>query len=615
MDRYNKYNETLNIDCCNQKPRNKKNNNCCGGSSLPSHDNQIEILIMQLKREIKELMNTTTAKLLCQDKKISETMVYVKNNLSNSIRDLLNSMQYSGELDEIITDTITSEISELQAVVIYTNGFDKESVQKALSTNGDNPSHVFFMPGTYKLKGEIGLYSNTIIDCNFSTIIDCETIYNDNTRDGAGLRFINNQFTGGNGIENVTIKNGIFEGNTCGILFALLKGKNIKIENCSFNNCIMGTHVFDLCGCENVVIENCKFDGCSLPEELNYREIIQLDYASYSSFPYLGNCCLAFDDSACKNVTISNCIFEKGEGSTYPNAIGTHGVNAEQHSDVYILNNEFYDTTKACIRFPRVNNIHIEGNTFYNVDSNNSDKCCMLFENGRYNNDELTSNAIFIKNNSYVSQISNSNLLFLHIYCDPNKNLYHKNIEICDNIINAECTSIDNAVDFIQMGNIENVIVSKNILSKIKNALFYRNNFDVKNISVVDNRFADGRQFVRYFDTNTIENTNFNNNIVNGSIYEDKILFNGNIDSGTINLSEEINDFRYLICSTGGMDNQSYMTSIVYPFDINNGFRPNEDYYVIPGKNGNAVIQITGEKNINVISAVDSIRKIIGVRK
>ena len=118
MEKYNKYHESLDIDCgCNDTPKPKKSSNCCGGISLPSHDNEIEVLIRQLKREVKELMNSTQARLLCQDKKIAETMVYIKNNLSNAIRNLLDSMIVSGELDEIITEIIAESIEELETEV------------------------------------------------------------------------------------------------------------------------------------------------------------------------------------------------------------------------------------------------------------------------------------------------------------------------------------------------------------------------------------------------------------------------------------------------------------------------------------------------------------------
>ena len=91
-----------------------KNNCCSEGCNLHSSDNTVEILIQQLKREVKKLMQDTTTKLLCQDKKIAETCVYIKNNLSNYLRDLLDSMQVSGELDEIIKLFIEDNQEELE---------------------------------------------------------------------------------------------------------------------------------------------------------------------------------------------------------------------------------------------------------------------------------------------------------------------------------------------------------------------------------------------------------------------------------------------------------------------------------------------------------------------
>lgn len=115
MEKYNKYYESLDIDCgCNESPKPKKSSNCCGGISLPSHDNEIEILVRQLYKEVQELMKTTTAKLLCQDKKIAETMVYIKNNLSNALRLLLNSMLESGQLEDLITGVVANSIEVLQ---------------------------------------------------------------------------------------------------------------------------------------------------------------------------------------------------------------------------------------------------------------------------------------------------------------------------------------------------------------------------------------------------------------------------------------------------------------------------------------------------------------------
>jgi hypothetical protein len=110
-------------------------NNCCDGISLPSYNNELEILVRQLKREVEKLMTTTEARLLCQSKKIDETMIYIKNNLSNALRDLLDSMLESGEIEEIITSAISNAISLLETEVeqlrseVHSNDQDIENLK------------------------------------------------------------------------------------------------------------------------------------------------------------------------------------------------------------------------------------------------------------------------------------------------------------------------------------------------------------------------------------------------------------------------------------------------------------------------------------------------------
>lgn len=136
MEKYNKYHESLLIECCENKNKNKPkvNNNCCEGMKLPSHDNEIEVLIRQLTKEVKELMKTTEAKLLCQNKKIDETMVYIKNNLSNALRDLLNSMLESGQLEDLITGVVANSIEVLENDVDNLKN-DMTQVKSQISTN------------------------------------------------------------------------------------------------------------------------------------------------------------------------------------------------------------------------------------------------------------------------------------------------------------------------------------------------------------------------------------------------------------------------------------------------------------------------------------------------
>ena len=169
MEKYNKYHESLDIDCGCNNPKPKKSSNCCGGINLPSHDNEIEILIRQLKKEVNELMKTTQAKLLCQDKKIAETMVYIKNNLSNALRILLNSMLESGQLEDLITGVVSDTIEILEHDVDVL----KQDMLQVKAQQTVNSNDIINLKGN---KLEIDNYSDSNIFTKFLNI-DIETDY------------------------------------------------------------------------------------------------------------------------------------------------------------------------------------------------------------------------------------------------------------------------------------------------------------------------------------------------------------------------------------------------------------------------------------------------------
>ena len=91
-------------------------NNCNQGCKPPI-PNGNQLLLEQILKELKELKENTRQALLNQDQEIAQICQNLKINLANSIRTLLDSMQNSGELDDIITSTILEDINNLQTEI------------------------------------------------------------------------------------------------------------------------------------------------------------------------------------------------------------------------------------------------------------------------------------------------------------------------------------------------------------------------------------------------------------------------------------------------------------------------------------------------------------------
>ena len=146
--------------------------NCDEGCSLPSSPNDLKILINQLKREIKEIATNHEKDFLKHDGKIAEMCKYIKDNLSNSIRCLLDTMLASGELDKIVNSVVSELIGydfiDVKKYGATGNGIDDDTIaiKNACLLGG----RVVFPEGTYLVSDDINISSNTIIDFNGAII-------------------------------------------------------------------------------------------------------------------------------------------------------------------------------------------------------------------------------------------------------------------------------------------------------------------------------------------------------------------------------------------------------------------------------------------------------------
>ncbi len=99
----------------------------CDENNLKVKDNEIELLIRELRRELDTLIKDTDARLLIAEGKIVDAVVYLKTNLTNEIRELLDTMDQTGELDEIITSAVLNTIKLMEDkvnIVIYPEDYD-----------------------------------------------------------------------------------------------------------------------------------------------------------------------------------------------------------------------------------------------------------------------------------------------------------------------------------------------------------------------------------------------------------------------------------------------------------------------------------------------------------
>lgn len=239
--------------------------NCiCEEGNMPSSPNNIDILLMQIKREVEELVKTTEAKLLCHDGKIAELQNYVKDNLSSTIRVLLDDMKFSGELDNLILDSIrpllvgtTISVKEFGAIG---NGTVDDTVAflrayECANTSKDKLPCVKIPAGIYRISQtiEIPSYIKTIIEGNvvlLSDVKDGATLHitsGDKATITDELKYVaNNSFVDGAFISggNLIIQrsNSVGDINSTNESIGLLIGDEIADKNkipvsrCSFNN-------------------------------------------------------------------------------------------------------------------------------------------------------------------------------------------------------------------------------------------------------------------------------------------------------------------------------------------------------------------------------------------
>ena len=223
------------------------------------------------------------------------------------------------------------------------------------AAEGQSLTIVIERPGTYLLSstsnGGIKLRSNTTLDLNGSTLKRSETMHNlIQVCDYAG----DNQAGGYDLAENITIKNGVLDGNentkTKSNVVNIGHSRNINLLDLTVKN--SAGHLVELTGCEDCTVQGCTFSGfvtlnssatddedtddSATEDSRKTHEALQLDTPGDVSAKHWNGTYFA-DNTPCRNITVDGCTF-----LDFPSGVGDHkSVYTAESSGITIQNCTF----------------------------------------------------------------------------------------------------------------------------------------------------------------------------------------------------------------------------------------------------------------------------------
>ena len=237
---------------------------------------------------------------------------------------------------------------------------DTAAIQSALDACKTKGGTIFFPSGTYKVTASLICYSNQTIELNGSTIKQGGAISN------LMMGYAVSTMTAYNGVHDVTVQNGTFDGGaytTNNTLLGFDHAKNITIRNCSFVNAYGAWHDVEVCACYNVLFDNCIFEGARKTD--TQGEMLQIDaHGSSGTWPWSNSG--AVDGTPCKYIEVKGCTFING---VYAPAIGNHATynsasDADQKIRIHDCKFVSITGTMSAISFQGGADVDIYNNTF-----------------------------------------------------------------------------------------------------------------------------------------------------------------------------------------------------------------------------------------------------------
>lgn len=237
-------------------------------------------------------------------------------------------------------------------------------MQKALDYIRDNASEENILTlklpkGSYGIHSSLNVYSNTVMDLNGGTLYrmgGCGSVI----RFGRGGEVS----YGYNGFRNVTVRNGVIDGNRTGTgsLIRFGHAYNVQFRGVTIQNTKDVMHLISFGASKKVVFDSCKFRNMSIGEKLDkYNcEAIQMDILEERHFTYN-----AMDGTRTSSVTVKNCEF-----SDVQRGFGTHSAIAGYYfDDITLTGNTFKNIKGYAVSAVNWRNSNISDNTITNCGS------------------------------------------------------------------------------------------------------------------------------------------------------------------------------------------------------------------------------------------------------
>ena len=284
---------------------------------------------------------------------IRQGVMYMKDNLANTIDELFNKMNKSGKIQSILDSICTSghiaslNVLKEQAINVLNfgaigNGIhdDTIAIQKAIDYALTHSRVVYLPANTYLISKTINLKDVTLIG-TMGTIIKCKT--NDFT--AIKQDFFSTKVN----IRDITITDGY-------IGLELNKNTHSVIENVNIENCMIAISVSETTEFNHNRFINCKFVGHTHAVSLAHTQNGTLGamHNVFEGCHFISESGRGIVTRIFRDLVLSNCVFE----------CGGNAIRCEQYSTYIIDNCSFKGFKKS--------NINSDVNIFYVMSGTNT---------------------------------------------------------------------------------------------------------------------------------------------------------------------------------------------------------------------------------------------------